>query len=580
MNKSITIGRDNNNDIVFAYPAISRKHALIKLVDREKELFHIEDLGSSNGIYKNGEIVTEADFIAREDKINIAHIILRPSHFIPYFFDDATSVLVVKKEVTVSARSDNRSEVIEGKVGISKSKHSVPNTIVNFFVKILEWETPDLIGFQYLIGTFFLGVAVAWVYFSGFSVSSFYTYAGYTIVLLLFGRLIISLLVSTRRLRYGKKQQRLALQLWQEQVGLATVRRVENDLSEHAWIGYRKFKIYRKEEECKDIYSFYLTPHDKKQLPSFKPGQYLTFRLNLPDHTKPVIRCYSLSDSAIKKDEYRVTIKRIAGGLCSNYFHDRLNEGDILDIKAPSGQFFLDISEETPIVLIGGGIGITPMLSMISTLSDLNSHRETLIFYGVHNSHELVQAEQLEQIVSGHSNLHIHFCLSKPLGTDMSADNRYATRINIDFLKTILDSNNYKFYICGPGAMMNNLTTGLEAWGVPSEHIHYEGFGPSSVKKVAATHTTQEKAKTEISVHFRKSGTTCAWNQESGSLLNLARDHGISIDSGCEAGNCGTCVVAIREGEIEYMNEPGDMPEKGSCLTCIAIPKSQLSLDA
>ncbi len=120
--------------------------------------------------------------------------------------------------------------------------------------------------------------------------------------------------------------------------------------------------------ETGDICSFYLEPHDRRPLPSFMPGQYLTFRLNIPGQAKPVIRCYSLSDGP-KAEYFRVTIKKVGPppgkadgkpGLVSSHFHDQIEQGDIVDVKAPGGQFFLDPAEDTPAVLIGGGIGLTP----------------------------------------------------------------------------------------------------------------------------------------------------------------------------------------------------------------------------
>ena len=169
--------------------------------------------------------------------------------------------------------------------------------------------------------------------------------------------------------------------------------RITKAKEEGAWNGYRKFRVSRKIEEAKDQCSFYLTPHDGRKVPPFDPGQFLTFRLDIPDQKKPVIRCYSLSE-APKADHYRVTIKRvppprdkpeIPPGLSSNYFHDMVEEGKILDIRAPGGQFYLDSTRQTPIVLIGGGIGLTPVLSMVNYIVDSGSNRETWFFYGVTN---------------------------------------------------------------------------------------------------------------------------------------------------------------------------------------------------
>ena len=171
----------------------------------------------------------------------------------------------------------------------------------------------------------------------------------------------------------------------------------EKERVELGWNGSRKFEIHRKQREAEGVHSFYLVPHDGKPLPPFLPGQYLTFQLRIPDQPKPVIRCYSLSDSPNNPDYYRVSIKKVPPprdqpdkppGLSSTYFNDMLQEGAILDVKAPSGQFFLDMTSERPIVFVGGGIGLTPVLSMLTALTESGIRREVWFFLGVRNGKE------------------------------------------------------------------------------------------------------------------------------------------------------------------------------------------------
>ena len=151
-----------------------------------------------------------------------------------------------------------------------------------------------------------------------------------------------------------------------------------------SWNGFRKFQIISKEQETKDITSFYLAPHDGKELPGFLPGQYLTFQITIPSQPNPVVRCYSLSDSPFHPDRYRVSIKKVPAprdnptappGLISNYFHDSLKEDDIVDVKAPSGHFYLNMTRKTPVVLLAGGVGITPVLSMLNAITEMGSKR-------------------------------------------------------------------------------------------------------------------------------------------------------------------------------------------------------------
>jgi ferredoxin len=132
--------------------------------------------------------------------------------------------------------------------------------------------------------------------------------------------------------------------------------------------------------------------------------------------------------------------------------------------------------------------------------------------------------------------------------------------------------------------MMESVVPGLEEWGVPEVHVHYEAFGPASVKKVkkeeAAPVEPGAAAVAGLEIVFAKSNRTCTWTAASGTLLELGEKNGVTMDFGCRAGNCGTCVIAVKEGEVGYSTPPGAAPEKGSCLTCVAVPKTKLVLDA
>ncbi|MEC9206642.1 MAG: FAD-binding oxidoreductase, partial [Pseudomonadota bacterium] len=252
--------------------------------------------------------------------------------------------------------------------------------------------------------------------------------------------------------------------------------RVKKEIEEGAWNGFRKFRVSKKQIEAKDQCSFYLTPHDGRPVPPFAPGQFLTFRLDIPDQKKPVIRCYSLSDCS-RPDHYRVTIKRVPPprdtdyppGLSSNFFHDSIEEGQILDVRAPGGHFFLDTTRSTPVVLIGGGIGLTPVLSMVNHIVETGSKRETWFFYGVQNGEDHAMKEHLQKIDEEHENINICVVYSRPRdGEDVEGrDYKYKGRVGADLFREVLPSNNYDYYFCGPPPMMNSLFEGLREWDVP-----------------------------------------------------------------------------------------------------------------
>ena len=334
--------------------------------------------------------------------------------------------------------------------------------------------------------------------------------------------------------------------------------------------------------------SFYLVPHDGKVLPPFLPGQYLTFNLRLPDREKPLVRCYSLSDSPSRTDYYRVSIKRqgpppkvpdAPPGLSSNFFHNNLHSSDIVDVKAPSGNFFLDLSKHHPLVLIGGGVGLTPMISMLNAICDTSLQRETWFFYGIRNGDEHIMREHLEALEAEHENVHVRVCYSNPKDDEVEGEGfHHNGRVGVDLLKKVLPSNNYEFYICGPPPMMESLTADLRDWGVPDQDVFFEAFGPASVKKTAPAQVSA--AATGQAVPFARSNKTITWDGSHGSILELAEANAVELDFGCRAGSCGTCITAVKSGEVSYVEEPGSLPESGSCLACIAVPKSDLALDA
>ena len=413
--------------------------------------------------------------------------------------------------------------------------------------------------------------------------------AGIVIVGAIFIQSVFLIFSSFRRLAIEREQRRVTLDslLYRSETALAESRQ-EAKRVESSWNGFRKFRIQRKEKEAEGVHSFYLVPHDGKPLPPFLPGQYLTFQLRHPDEQKPLIRCYSLSDEPNQFYHYRVSIKKVPppldkpavpSGRSSSLFNDQLEEGDILDVKAPSGHFVLDTSSELPIVLIGGGIGITPVLSMLLALTESETRREVWFFQGVRNGDEHLMKEQLKALNHANENLHLHVCYSDPQDSDIEGEDfHHSGHVGVDLFKKLLPSNNYTFYICGPPPMMDSLTKGLKDWGVPDKDVHYEAFGPATVKKTK-TETPAEGIHS-VEVVFDRSGKTLKWDPNADSLLDFAEDNGIVIESGCRAGNCGTCATAVKSGQVTYVSDPGSSPEDGTCLTCVSVPKTPLTLDA
>jgi len=371
---------------------------------------------------------------------------------------------------------------------------------------------------------------------------------------------------------------------------IAERRTREREKAERTWDGFRKFVVARKVLEARDTCSFYLEPHDRRPLPGFNPGQYLTFRLPIPGRSKPVTRCYSLSD-APHADYFRVTIKRIAAppgkpeipaGVASCYFHDEIDVGDIVDVRAPAGGFWLDPADTMPVVLIGGGVGLTPVLSMLNAIVDANARREVWFFYGVRNGAEHAMADHLRAIANRNPNVSLNVCYSDPDPGEGPGDRfQHVGRVSVDLIRKVVgDLANPHFYLCGPPPMMKSLVEGLGSAGVPGSQIHHEAFGPASVKGTAApAAVATATAGSEIGVTFARTGKRVTWNGAA-TILEMAESAGIVMESGCRAGNCGACTTAVRLGEVAYPSPPGADVAPGSCLACVGMPSVELEIDA
>jgi ferredoxin-NADP reductase len=366
-----------------------------------------------------------------------------------------------------------------------------------------------------------------------------------------------------------------------------------------AWPGWRAFRVQTREVEdaAKTQCSFYLEPVDGAPLPEFKPGQFLTFSLQVPDgdaeskeQVRAVTRCYSLSDRP-DPARYRVTIKRVlrpAGlpdvppGVSSNYFHDHVQPGDVINVKAPSGHFFIDPDPEVPAVLVAGGIGITPMMSMLRWCLAEQPQRAVHLVYGLRNGGEQVFKPLLDELARTNPRFRLTVVYSRPdPGDTLGADYQHAGHVDVDLLRRTLPHGRHQFYVCGPSTMMQALVPALAAWGVPRQDIHYEAFGPASGRLPGAGPSEGPSAlDAPVEVRFHRSGRTLAWDGQDANLLEFAERHGVSVDSGCRSGGCGTCETRLVSGAVHYASPPDHDTAPGHCLLCVGKPTSALVLEA
>jgi nitric oxide dioxygenase len=253
------------------------------------------------------------------------------------------------------------------------------------------------------------------------------------------------------------------------------------------WADYRTFVLDKKVKESEVITSFYLKPKDGGKIAAYKPGQYITIKFDFPGGNV-VTRNYSLSDSP-NEQYYRISIKKerrpagaaeLPDGLVSCYLHDHYQPGMELQLRAPMGNFVLDPDTRRPVVLLSGGVGLTPMVSMLKTICQQYPKLETWFIHGALNRRTHAMQDQIKKLAASHPNVHVYICYSEPDAEDLSGKHCDRTGlITAEWLESILPHLDCDFYFCGPRPFMQSIYRTLKAWKVEPAQIHYEFFGPA-----------------------------------------------------------------------------------------------------
>lgn len=247
------------------------------------------------------------------------------------------------------------------------------------------------------------------------------------------------------------------------------------------WNGWREFRVEQVVPESSLITSFVLRPVDGGAVMQHRPGQYLTFALDIPGHP-PVKRNYSIS-SAANGQSYRISVKREDHGVASRWLHEHASVGSVLKLAAPAGEFVLD-EGASPLVLLSGGVGLTPMVAMLETLVAEGSRRPVHYIHGTHDrdTHALrdevaaLTGALLQRGVAARTSI---FHQTPAEGEAQGRDYDHAGIITEDWLIANTDPARADYYICGPRPFLRHAVSALSLAGVPAARIHYEFFGPA-----------------------------------------------------------------------------------------------------
>ena len=249
------------------------------------------------------------------------------------------------------------------------------------------------------------------------------------------------------------------------------------------WTGWRAFRGVGKQRESAEITSFYLAPADGGEVPAYRPGQYVSVRVFVPELGLMQPRQYSLSD-APGQDRLRISVKREAAGAdtpagrVSNALHDRLEEGGVLDVAPPQGDFYLREEGNAPVVLLSGGVGLTPMVSILNHLVGLNDDRQIRFVHGCRNNSVHAMRDHVNSIAAGRANVRkAVFYEEVGHGDQPGRDYDYAGRVDLHAIRDEVIVPGADYYLCGPAGFMRAQREALTGLGVPADRIHAEAFG-------------------------------------------------------------------------------------------------------
>lgn len=352
-----------------------------------------------------------------------------------------------------------------------------------------------------------------------------------------------------------------------------------------AWPGFRPLRVTRIDRETASVRSLSFEAVDKSPLPAALPGQFLVLRLQIKPGLPSIVRNYSLS-GAPEAAVYRISIKHQINGVAGAYLHDHVAVGDEIEVSAPRGHFTLQPGNR-PVVLLGAGIGATPLLSMLHALTAESSSREVWWLHGARNRDEHAFAKESRELVRALPRGRAYIAYSRPGAEDrLGADYDGPGHLNVRLFDRLGVPHRADFYLCGPAAFLSDLRAGLKTWGIPASQIHTEYFVSEgsltpgiNARQRTPAHPPRGPAGPGPQITFIRSGITVPWSASFQSLLEFAEACDVPTKWSCRTGVCHTCECALIDGAVIYRPDPLEPPSEGNALICCSQPLTDLTID-
>ncbi|TZG36511.1 NO-inducible flavohemoprotein [Agrobacterium sp. B1(2019)] len=262
--------------------------------------------------------------------------------------------------------------------------------------------------------------------------------------------------------------------------------RTELEVRTGGWTGWRSFFVAERIKESNVVTSFILKPEDGRPVARHLPGQYLTVRLRLPSGYA-IKRNYSIS-SGPNDEYYRISVKRESNGQGGSiYLHDHAHVGTRIEVTPPTGDFYLENEAAEPVVLLSGGVGLTPMVSMLEAIVSERRAVDVHFLHGALNSSTHAMDAHVRSIAQEHGRTTVRTFYSEPDIRDAKGySHDFDGFITIDWLRANTPFDTARFYLCGPKPFLRSMVSGLTREGVTESRINYEFFGPTDEKLEAA----------------------------------------------------------------------------------------------